>query len=732
MQDAEAWASLEGHLAWAAPPWVAFVFADDPDAVKRLRERAVRAVDGEARVLQPDTPQALRERLRDLIAAGTRPLVWLEALHGGPPASPWTDAWDDLLLRLNERREKLRQGLQGGVVIAAPIAMKPRIREAAPDLWSIRSLVLDVDARRGRAGPDDRAARSNAYRIAEAVLRTRFHLRMHQEPWFALVIGDDPAPRRRLLEALVDAGLRVRVHSMWGPAVPAQTDAALHWLAVADDPPLGLLDALDGNPPPSAPVFVEGTHALEANLRNKLPDLVSRCALVIRLYVERALNPGPLPHLEGAQQQLRDAWNAVTHARRLEGELTRGRDDALRRQQVEALGRAIEALLAQGWGSEAAPLADEMLAAAGELPETDAGMALRADAHGLTGAVSRMVGDLAQAREHYDASLPLRRELARGRGSDRRRRRAELARCLSQRSALALQAGDLDDAEAGLREALAIRRRLVRGSDDRETMADVALSWSLLGDLELARHDVGDDRLPAAKQAILEALRIREQLAGAHPGLPRFRRMWSISLGRLGSVSAKAADWKSAHEAWAQARDLAVEVSASDSGNVAWRMEASVASSRLGDAARALGDPQGALVAFREAVRMREAMVAEDPENASWQELLAVALGREAEAALGQGDLLAAATAGRRATQLSEQLAWMDPTHLGWRRGLASSWIRRGDIERARGRPEAATSAWQRAWAVASQLADLGTDEAERRARQLQTQLQARGVTGAD
>ena len=102
LDDREAWARLEGHLAWAAPPWVAFVFADDHDAVRRLRERAVRAVDGRARILRPDTPQALRERLRELVSGGDAELVWLEGLRGG---TGWTEAWDDLLLLLNERRE---------------------------------------------------------------------------------------------------------------------------------------------------------------------------------------------------------------------------------------------------------------------------------------------------------------------------------------------------------------------------------------------------------------------------------------------------------------------------------------------------------------------------------------------------------------------------------------------------------------------------------------------------
>ncbi len=700
------------------------MLADDADAVRRLRERATRAVTAPVKVLRPETPQELRERLRDLLAGGDAELVWLEAVAGG---AGWTEAWDDLLLRLNERRERLRKGLCGGLILVAPTALKARIREAAPDLWSIRALVLELSGRGAPAASDDRAARSNAYRIAEAVLRTHFHLRMHRDPWFALVIGDDPAPRRRLLDELAASGLEVRVHSTFGEAFRApDDDVALHWLEVRDDPPLGLLEAIEGRAPPAAPLFVEGSRALEAALTRAVPELYARCALVVHLYVERALHPGPLPQLAGAEQTMNDAWVAVAEARSLERVLDTTPDgEDLRRQRVASLGRAIEALLTQGWGSEAAPLADEMREAAAALGSDPRSRALAADAEELAGAVARHLGDVSEALARHLAALPIRRDLARRRGPDRRKRRSELARCLSRLGEMELAAGHLDEAEAALREALELRRRLARGSDDRETLSELALSWSLVGDLEVARHDVGNARLDAARGAYVEALRLREKVASAE-ATPRFRRMLSMALGRLGRLHARASAWADARDAWSRARDLARRVSSEDPGNVAWAMEASVAASLLGDAARALGDLAQAEAAYREAVEQREKMVAEDPENARWQELLAVALGRLADAALARGDLEAAARASERATGLSEQLAWMDPANLTWRHGLARSWLRRGDVDRARGDERAATTAWRRASAVADRIEELGTEEAERRARQIRAALRTR------
>ena len=63
-------------------------------------------------------------------------------LHGD---GPWEQAWDRALLTLNQARQPLRKQLGVGLIVAAPPRVKPRIREAAPDIWSIRSLVIDLD-----------------------------------------------------------------------------------------------------------------------------------------------------------------------------------------------------------------------------------------------------------------------------------------------------------------------------------------------------------------------------------------------------------------------------------------------------------------------------------------------------------------------------------------------------------------------------------------------------------
>ena len=65
-------------------------------------------------------------------------------MTGVDQPGPWTAAWDKLLLLLNERRDALGRHLQGGFMMVAPVAIKPRARVAAPDVWSIRSIVMEL------------------------------------------------------------------------------------------------------------------------------------------------------------------------------------------------------------------------------------------------------------------------------------------------------------------------------------------------------------------------------------------------------------------------------------------------------------------------------------------------------------------------------------------------------------------------------------------------------------
>jgi hypothetical protein len=150
--------------------WLGFLFLPSPEAARVFRERATQAMEAHGRsvlVIHPETPDHLRNGVLPILfgeEAGQAGCVWVDAVQKDPfgqVSSPWGDAWSWLVLRMNERRDALRRHLRGGLVMAGPPEIKPQIRDGASDLWSVRSIVIDVEE---KAEPDRQAAAvSSAY-----------------------------------------------------------------------------------------------------------------------------------------------------------------------------------------------------------------------------------------------------------------------------------------------------------------------------------------------------------------------------------------------------------------------------------------------------------------------------------------------------------------------------------------------------------------------------------------
>jgi tetratricopeptide (TPR) repeat protein len=146
------WERLRKQIEFASGFWLGFVFSPSPMHVLVLRARVTRLLAAERAtvlVYRPEQPEELRSVLQRLLQEAQPPAgcTWVEAVRSdssGARQQPWTDAWNDLFLRMNERRDALRARLTGGLVFAGPPELKPRIREAAPDLWSVRAMVIDL------------------------------------------------------------------------------------------------------------------------------------------------------------------------------------------------------------------------------------------------------------------------------------------------------------------------------------------------------------------------------------------------------------------------------------------------------------------------------------------------------------------------------------------------------------------------------------------------------------
>jgi len=148
----ETWLDLRHHVEWAEGFALIVLFSSNPALQSVLRERLASIYRTRVSHLQhvtPHSPETLVAEVMSLIRTPSE-------LHESSAAPLWLDisadrdeAWEygrkNLLERLNEHRELLRQRLRRPFILVLPSGYRQRLRELAPDLWSIRSVSLDLD-----------------------------------------------------------------------------------------------------------------------------------------------------------------------------------------------------------------------------------------------------------------------------------------------------------------------------------------------------------------------------------------------------------------------------------------------------------------------------------------------------------------------------------------------------------------------------------------------------------
>ncbi len=147
MNAEEAWQELLTHAEWSQGPWLGWIFAEAEAPLELLRGRLTQLLkerDEELRLLRPSTAEEANHLLENLFAAQMleRGGVWL-TLVGRDAA--WEQAWRRFHHLLNERRERLMRHLRGPLIIVGPPGWKEAARDAAPDLWTLRTVLLELD-----------------------------------------------------------------------------------------------------------------------------------------------------------------------------------------------------------------------------------------------------------------------------------------------------------------------------------------------------------------------------------------------------------------------------------------------------------------------------------------------------------------------------------------------------------------------------------------------------------
>lgn len=507
----EQWRRLARHVQLVSGFWLGFVFTPSPLSalVLRLRLEQELALRGrtllEISISRPDELTALLDplpRREDIARAGC---TWIVGLHADTPGPsegdapelrPWTLAWDTLFLRLNERRDRLRGRLQGGLVFVAPPGIKPRVREAAPDLWSVRELVIELrptpptesmepgvlsqlrrvhESRPGPGGPDPMLA------LARAVLPET----------------DDPVERGEMLLRAAEGFLAEgKLDEVLEPANEAAE--ILHNLA---------------------PGLESRALALRAEVRESLGEIDTALRDILRALDLRRRSAAELPqewvhraarlHLKRGRPE--DPPRALRLYQGAVSALGGAEHEASRRQLILARVGLSEALSATGQRDQAlAELCATLSMAYEEARREGSPAALQA--LGLTyhalGDVHLDTGDVVSAIACYHGALEAHRRRSATLGDPPDAVRADALRdesvSLNRLGLARWLAGDLRGAREAFLEALALRERIVEIiGPTPQASADLTSSHIKITEIDSALEEAPSTPIPPRPPAAI-------------------------------------------------------------------------------------------------------------------------------------------------------------------------------------------------------------------------------------
>ncbi len=137
------WQEFLNHLEWAELFSLIIFFVDDDFLVDVFRSRLYHQQQGHVAALKILKPENTKTLTRDFFTALETDIIpqvkvplWMEIYQR---SDDWDTARDFFFSRLNEYRDQLRNNFQYPVIILVPLTYKSRLRDIAPDLWSVRN-----------------------------------------------------------------------------------------------------------------------------------------------------------------------------------------------------------------------------------------------------------------------------------------------------------------------------------------------------------------------------------------------------------------------------------------------------------------------------------------------------------------------------------------------------------------------------------------------------------------
>lgn len=169
-----------------------------------------------------------------------------------------------------------------------------------------------------------------------------------------------------------------------------------------------------------------------------------------------------------------------------------------------------------------------------------------------------------------------------------------------------------EEALGGYRTGLALQ--LAAGNRDNAARRDLSVSYERIGDA-LRTLKNWDEALAAYRAS----LAIRQRLAAAEPGNPRWDRDLPVSHERVGDALTGRGAFDEAIAAYRASLALREQAAAADPASVVAQRDLAVSYNKIGDAFAAKGASEEAVKNFRAGLAVGERLVALDPANAQLQ-----------------------------------------------------------------------------------------------------------------
>ncbi|MEA2755014.1 MAG: hypothetical protein QOJ54_1303 [Aliidongia sp.] len=147
------WELVLRHIDFATGFSLIVLIVPDRDGAElcaRELEQHLAAKGKPMRRLQPVDPEELRRIALPLLDSPAGPDIgaaWVSAVvsHTAPDYEDWVAAWRYALATLNQQRNPLRRHFACPVIFVGARWLVPVFREIAPDLWSVRTQVVQIE-----------------------------------------------------------------------------------------------------------------------------------------------------------------------------------------------------------------------------------------------------------------------------------------------------------------------------------------------------------------------------------------------------------------------------------------------------------------------------------------------------------------------------------------------------------------------------------------------------------